>query len=278
MQIAKLSPEDKKSFSENGYLVLRKVFSDDNRRDFIATLLHLAQAQGALNTFVSSTTFNLDVNQQVNLLLECLMELENKDHAYISKIYDTVRETPALRNLINNSAICDAARELMELPENAPLYPQQCACRIDIPVNNPFALDWHQEVHYTFKDSEFVQLWAPAVHDINIENGALRILPGSHKVGVAETIDHIPEVGHAQFTPIPEIINQFTEDRVSLVFGDAILISNKLIHASGKNSSRLPRLTVLAHYHNPLKAGFFKNIRSHGTVQNPYKKEAATSA
>ena len=42
--------------------------------------------------------------------------------------------------------------------------------------------------------------------------------------------------------------------------GDVLLFSKFLIHKSGDNRSLEPRLTFIAHYHNPLKKDFLKDL------------------
>ena len=91
---------------------------------------------------------------------------------------------------------------------------------------------------------------------------------------MVETDDYIPEVGHAQYKPKQKIIDQFNEKQIELKFGQVLLFSNTLIHKSGDNSSALPRLTFLAHYHNPLNPQFLESISQTETEppsRNTYK-------
>merc|ERR1712196_160020 len=43
--------------------------------------------------------------------------------------------------------------------------------------------EWHQEVFYTTPRAQFIQTWAPLIRDVSNEDGAIWMLPRSHKQG-----------------------------------------------------------------------------------------------
>jgi ectoine hydroxylase-related dioxygenase (phytanoyl-CoA dioxygenase family) len=265
-----VSADQVEFYDKNGYLILQNVFSNKQAADLVDTFLMLVAAQ-PLMTSKRHEISGMNLEYKKELLLKLLIELEDTDHLYIQNVYNSIRETPALTQMVNSVKVCGPARDLLARPENSPLYITQSACRIDMPNDSAFSLDWHQEVHYTFKDSVFIQLWAPALNSITTDNGALQILPGSHKIGVASTNDFVPEYGHAQYTVVQEIIDNFQAMEICLDYGDALLLNNKLIHKSGRNSTRAPRLTLLSHYHDAAISSFFKNLKNTQTRNNTYK-------
>ena len=256
------------SFRRDGFVILDGVLPAAPFEDLITTMLHLTAA-AACPTVKLPDFSALDAKAREALLLESLLALEKADHDYIRGIHDVVRETPALNRLGDAPALCGAVNQLMGRPQGSPLYPLQRSCRMDMPQDTAFFLDWHQEVHYTFKDADLIQLWAP-VTDVDLSNGALRVLTGSHKAGVAQTKDTLPEFGHAQYTVVPEVVARYPEKVVTMKRGSALLFDKMLIHKSGVNSSARPRLTMITHYHNAARPGFPAHIKPPKAVKNPY--------
>ena len=258
-----------RSYAKNGFVEVENVIPQALADDLALTMLYLAQAQGCPSVKLPAFAKMTPVGRRA-LLLDTLLALENVDHEYVRAIHGSVREAPALSRINLSKPICDAVVQLLGLPKGSPLYPLQRSCRIDMPGDKAFALDWHQEVHYTFKDADLVQLWAPALTDITLENGALHVLAGSHLGGIANTLDTVPKFGHAQYTVVASHVAMFQEKLITLKRGSVLLFSKKLIHKSGVNSAASPRLTLIAHYHSVLAPGFFSNIRPPKAVKNAY--------
>lgn len=257
------------SFRDNGFIVLEDAISSEMSEDLTIELLHLVRAQNCQEVQVPDIE-ELDQGSRVELLLKCLYALEQKDHEYIRRIHDALRECPALLRVISSRRICETVNVLLGQKHEKVLFPRPHSVRIDMPHDEAFVLKWHQEVHYAPKDANLVQLWAPAVNDITLENGALRVLPGSHNGGIAKTIDFVPEFGHAQYTVVPEHIAKYDEKIVEMKRGDVLLFDKRLIHRSGLNSSTTPRLTVISFYISVNSPNFFENIKPPKKVQNPY--------
>jgi len=260
-------------YKKKGYLILNDVYEDNLSFEFCETLKNIINSFNIKNISIQNLNQN-NRNEAIELVLVSLNKLETLDHKYIRVLYDTVRNTDLLNRMINSQKILNAVIQLMGYTNRIPLYLKQIACRIDMPQDTTFSLDWHQEAHYSIKGSDFIQLWAPALNDVNKINGSIKVLESSNNAGVVETDDYIPEVGHAQYKPKQKIIDQFNEKQIELKFGQVLLFSNILIHKSGDNSSALPRLTFLAHYHNPLNPQFLESISQTETEppsRNTYK-------
>jgi ectoine hydroxylase-related dioxygenase (phytanoyl-CoA dioxygenase family) len=254
-----LSSAQVESFRRDGYLILEDVLPGAGFTDLVTALRHLAASQGA------------SVGDGEDGLLDALLSLEKKDHEHIRAIHDLVRQSPAINRLADAPALTAAVCQLMGLPAGAPLYNLQRSCRMDMPGDKDFFLDWHQEVHYTFKDARLIQLWAP-VTDVTEANGALRILPGSQLGGVAATQDTHPEKGHAQYTVVPEFVARYPEKRIVLKRGSVLLFDKLLVHKSGVNSSARPRLTLITHYHDAARPGMAADVKPPKAVKNPFAK------
>jgi ectoine hydroxylase-related dioxygenase (phytanoyl-CoA dioxygenase family) len=268
-----LSDQQIQEYKTNGYLILNDIYDDDLSFEFCKILSKIINSFNIKDISIK----NLDKINKIEateIVLDTLNKLETLDHKYIKILYDTVRNTDLLNRMANSQKILLSVSQLMGYKNKIPLYLKQIACRIDMPKDTTFSLDWHQEAHYSIKGSDFIQLWAPALNDINKINGSIKVLESSNNAGVVETDDYVPEIGHAQYKPKQKIIDQFNEKQVELKFGQVLLFSNTLIHKSGDNSSNLPRLTLLAHYHNPLNQKFLEAMGEKKTdppSKNTYK-------
>ena len=169
------------NYIKNGYVEIKNVFTKADAHSFAVTLLYLIKAQNCKKLSVPRNLESKSLSYLKSKINECLIILENTNHKYIRKVYDSIRNTPIIDNLTLKPKIISIIKKLMNLSNNSPLYITQKACRIDIPNNNTFSLDWHQEAQYTIKETELVQLWAPILEDVKRINGALKVLPRSHK-------------------------------------------------------------------------------------------------
>lgn len=268
-----LSDKQISEYRSNGYLILNDIYDDNLSLEFCKNLSYIINSFNIKNISVKNLD-QINKTEAIKLVLESLNKLEALDHEYIKVLYDTLRNTDLLNRMTNSKKILNAVSQLMGYKNKIPLYLKQIACRIDMSQDTTFSLDWHQEAHYSIKGSDFIQLWAPVINDIGKINGSIKVLVSSNNAGVVETDDYVPEIGHAQYKPKQKIIDQFNEKQVELKFGQVLLFSNTLIHKSGDNNSGLPRLTLLAHYHNPLNQKFLQEMQQKETdppSKNTYK-------
>ena len=70
---------------------------------------------------------------------EGLLLLENKDHIFIKKVNDSIRNAPIIENLTLKPKLIKTIKTLMNLNNTSPLYATQKACRIDIPNNENYS-------------------------------------------------------------------------------------------------------------------------------------------
>jgi phytanoyl-CoA hydroxylase len=103
----------------------------------------------------------------------------------------------------------------------------------------PFPM--HQD--YPYFPHERHSVVAASVHldDTDVENGCLRVVPGSHKRGPLEAHgpSHTVETPLEDGTPLPAAA------------GDVVLFNYLTIHGSGVNSSTRTRRNVLFQYRDP---------------------------
>lgn len=117
---------------------------------------------------------------------------------------------------------------------------------------------WHTEVHYYPKRRRFVNLWFPLFGDRTQANGAMWILPGSHREHwdfaeynsgphsfVQYEVPHQWLVEHCQQTG--------TETRCcEAARGDLVLFDRNLVHKSGQNTTNDYAFAIVARAWSPV--------------------------
>lgn len=106
---------------------------------------------------------------------------------------------------------------------------------------------WHRDTRYwNFNNKYLVNAWF-ALGDEKPENGAMKVLPGSHRWEVQdEALDE------AQFLKLDHPDNQGrleTQRLLSLNAGDLLLFSAHCFHAAGKNRTDQAKYSLVFTYH-----------------------------
>ena len=106
---------------------------------------------------------------------------------------------------------------------------------------------WHRDTRYwNFSNKYLINAWF-ALGDEHEVNGAMKILPGSHRWEIQEQA-----LDSAQFLKIKHPDNQYrlaTQRVVSLNKGDVLLFSAHCFHAAGKNTTNKPKYSMVFTYH-----------------------------
>jgi ectoine hydroxylase-related dioxygenase (phytanoyl-CoA dioxygenase family) len=102
--------------------------------------------------------------------------------------------------------------------------------------------NWHQDApNFPFDRRGFLTMWI-AVEDIEIEQGPLTLLPGSHRLGLLGAVD-----GAGEGLDLGSVLT--AEDRAyvgepmttALTAGDATVHDGSLLHSAGANRTDRPR-------------------------------------
>jgi len=106
---------------------------------------------------------------------------------------------------------------------------------------------WHRDTRYwNFSDKYLINAWF-ALGDEHEQNGAMKILPGSHRWEVQEQA-----LDKAQFLRLDHPDNQYrlaTQRLVTLNKGDVLLFSAHCFHAAGKNTTNDAKYSLVFTYH-----------------------------
>jgi phytanoyl-CoA hydroxylase len=152
----------------------------------------------------------------------------------------------ALLNALANPAIVDAAAEL--LPSEVVEFHQSTLLVKPPETGQPFPT--HQdEAHYPHETTGYVEA---LIHldDTNAENGELRFLDGSHRLG---PLPHITETAEGPCQPHLPVDHYRLEDTTAVPAkaGDVVFMSNRVVHGSFLNSSSELRRLIRAGYRDP---------------------------
>ena len=106
---------------------------------------------------------------------------------------------------------------------------------------------WHQDIRYWhFDKPELVTVWL-ALTDETAQNGALKVIPGSHNLSTADyDLDEMsflrPETQRNQ-----ELLEQ--SHQVTLSAGDALFFHCRLFHGANQNVSKQTKLSLVFSFH-----------------------------
>ena len=107
---------------------------------------------------------------------------------------------------------------------------------------------WHQDERFiATRDRSLVGVWI-ALDDATLENGCLRVIPGSHKMGKLWPTK--PHNETEEFDPSDESFgfNDDDEEVIELKAGSAVFFNGYLLHRSLRNSSDTSRRALVHHY------------------------------
>lgn len=114
------------------------------------------------------------------------------------------------------------------------------------------ATGWHRDIRYwSFARPDLVSVWL-ALGDETERNGALRVIPGSHRLDIArERMDDLdflrPDLPENQALCAQGVT-------VELARGDVLLFHSLLFHAAGRNASDEVKYSLVFAYHGASNA------------------------
>jgi ectoine hydroxylase-related dioxygenase (phytanoyl-CoA dioxygenase family) len=109
--------------------------------------------------------------------------------------------------------------------------------------------DWHSENSYYPNASEVLTIWFPWLHAVNNENGTMIIAKGSNKK--TYTPKRIEEKEAVTQMKVPEEeLAEFELVDCNLSLGDLVVFSSKVVHKSGLNKTKEPRVTMVIRLSN----------------------------
>jgi phytanoyl-CoA hydroxylase len=225
----------KQQFKQNGYLIVEGFF-DKHETNAMQAEVDRLKAEGILSNVSTKAG-------KANLQL-CPMSPH-------SELFRTLPFAPKVR---------EAVSELIGDP--VVLHLDQVFLK---PANHGSGTNWHQDNAYFKLDDPMMgtALWA-AVHDANVDNGTLRVIPGSGNEKMEHSRD--PESNH-HIRCYPN-----EEDAIPAVMkaGGVIFFAYGVAHATGANKTSTDRAGAAFHFLNGQAVGTDYFEPKDGKMKHPY--------
>lgn len=222
-----ITKEDVEFYKENGYLLVRSVFSHEEveaMRSGVETIIQRA-AQTKYDHNAAWQGDYIPPEELKKLVLKGFHDVHYHD-AVFTRAAVHANMTAVLSQLIGPNVLLHHSKMLVKPPEKGAAFPM------------------HQDAPY-FPHAKHTML-AASVHldDADEENGCLCVIPGSHKQG------NLPHVGRYYLDHRQYPISMGTPCPANA--GDVLFFNYLTIHGSDVNKSARPRRNVLFQYRDPM--------------------------
>ncbi len=209
------------NFKEHGFAILEKIFSERDLQPIrILTDEIIAYGDSGLE--------------------DPFRKFYEKHRTDQGVLYDLFQRHPEFQDLAKNPKILDKLEEVfnkdISLYENSLVYK---------PKGKRNAVPWHQDfISRPHEPLKYIG-WI-ALDDVRKENGAMKVIPGSHKFGFLKWHRVKGETHHDRLD-----LSQVDESKamfVELNAGDVLIFNQLLVHSSDECDSKQPRRAYRVSY------------------------------
>lgn len=210
-------------FSNDGYIVLRNVF-DENKLKSIRELVDKIEAYSEKKLQDPFLDWSL---------------LHRSDQGVL---YDLFQRHPEFRSMAESTKILDALE--ISLGNDIYLYDNSLIYK---PFGKRNGVPWHQDFISRPTEPYKTVVWMP-IDDVDIENGTLKVIPGSHKNGFMPWYRAKGETHHDRIQEDSLTELEKSAKYIDLKAGDVLLFNMLLIHGSDEVKSERPRRVFRCSY------------------------------
>jgi len=229
-----LTQEESRRFDEQGYLVFRQ----------LATPAECEEMRGVVASHLAAGVAPVEYEAEVGYP-GAPASLDAPGGRTIRRLRSAFQRHPVFSAWAGDARIVGRLRPLFGEPVVLTLAHHNC-----VMTKHPrfgTATGWHRDIRYwAFERSDLVSVWL-ALGDEVEGNGALRVIPGSHRLtlrpGQLDELDFLrPDVPENQ----PLFAQGVT---VELRKGDVLFFHSRLFHAAGRNESGDVKMSAVFAYH-----------------------------
>lgn len=242
-------PEDIiESYTKNGFAIVKNIVPPQR----INSLL-----ENIFNLFCKYSTDcqelkNMDKPWNTELFHKKLIEFRQKDPESFGAIYDSLKTSLTLTQLITDNKVVDFVAKFLKI-KPSDLSISEPMCRLDVPNDKRNTLDWHQERSFFPQNRNGLNglvCWIPLT-DITEEMGPMHISPRSHAEGQLKLSNRTKKnTSYTTQIPVPEeFVSKYEDLAVRANAGDAVFFNMLLFHRSGQNISNKIRLATQGRFH-----------------------------
>lgn len=223
----------KNSFSENGFLIVKKAINKKIIKDIQLEIFNL----------INKSSFNkLNENKLYKKFCQKTLNLKVSEYNFTKTIFNLLLYKDHFKKILIEKKLYKIISDLLGKDL---AYCSDPGLNLNLPKKasskkNYLFKDWHQEI-WSGASPSTAQIWTPLLHKNN-KIGQVELIVGSHKWG------HIP---HRNRQPI-DMPKKFKTKKLNLNYGDVIIFSTLLVHRSVPTT--FPRLAL------PLLLKNFKNV------------------
>lgn len=237
-----LSHAQIQQFKIDGYLVLRGLINERERFELRTV------TQAHLNKRIAPFELEADVHYPGSPATA-----DAEGGSTIRRLKQAYNRDSVFRAIAERPDITAGIRQILD-SKSLILNPNHHNCVMTkLPQYSSETL-WHRDTRYwNFSDKYLINAWC-ALGDERQQNGAMKILPGSHRWEVREAA-----LDEAQFLRLdhPDNMGRLKTQRlVELDAGDVLLFSAHCFHAAGRNVTNQAKYSLVFTYHgestNPL--------------------------
>ncbi|AQR73396.1 phytanoyl-CoA dioxygenase family protein [Sphingomonas sp. LM7] len=211
-------------FAEQGFAVFEGVLTGD--------LLNLLREQ--CDGFVTREDARMDAAGVDTL------GISHRGKRYFAN--ECQREQPALRRMLFSEAMANICRAT--LGDTAYFFFDQYV------VKGPeggLPFSWHQDSGYVVGNGgpsdhlPYLTCWCP-LDDATLDNGTVRVVPGSHRAGI------LPHARRAASNDLAVDVDEGDAVAIEAPAGSVVAFSSRTLHATGANRTDRARRVYLAQY------------------------------
>ena len=240
-------PQIINDYSKNGYAILKNIVPYTRIDALLENIYKLYRKY--------STDSELDEAEdpwKSEIFHKKLIEFRKKDPKLFGAIYDSLKTSLTLTQLVSDDKIVDNVAKFLNV-KPSDISISEPMCRLDVPNDKRNALEWHQERSFFPQNrdgSHSLVCWIPLTN-VTEEMGAIHISPESHKGGLIIPERNEKKNGSStrQISVPEEHIKKYEDLTVPVDVGDVVFLNMLLFHRSGVNISDKIRYAVQARFH-----------------------------
>ena len=244
------------TFGETGFLVREGVLGEDELarlrtvvEDVASRVATHARREGAGPEARMANGARIQFSSRTNIQWEWA---NGSDQIRLLEPCDHL--DPAIADLFGDERLVGPARDALGLDEVAPFTSKLNLKR----AHEGSEFPWHQDYPYWYaacqEDAADMVTAVVFLDDADAENGALRVLPGSHLGGPARRDRNEP----TQFLADPAALDTSVEVVVEVPAGSVIWFGSFLVHRSSPNTSGRHRRALLPTWQPPGRPRLFQ--------------------
>jgi len=230
-----ITPEQRARYDEQGFLLIREFFSQEELTPLVDRLLEIVRAE-------------CEVPEDMLVMKDVMVAKGAVDpttpEEAIAKIQDFHNDDLLFEQYSKNPNLLDFIESMLG-PDIEVIHTML--------INKPPGVDgrhpFHQDLlYFPFRPADLIVGTTTALEQTTRENGCLVVVPGSHK---GELLEHSnPDWEHLNVGYFgAKDLDQDTERvHVEMDPGDILFFHPQLVHGAGRNRTEGFRRTILTHY------------------------------